>query len=350
MLSHSSEEERRINRLEHAKFLLYQIQQELAGTNHNKDCVIQCQDGDLSTSLANLASISLLVRNIGQEDETPVIIVPSLQLGELLLFLKYLFSNKVEEMFNKEDVGVIENVCHILEIDIGWKPRSEDPDLAIIGVHRTEVEPQTEPSPPEIKDDKTFREKRIKEQEKLRTKIRCKFCDEMVPFTVLSKHVKQKHPEKDLCCLVCEYRGESKTELETHVQTHAGDLHYLSCERCGHVVLSQYQLQRHRKTHNLKNLQSEKCPHCEKMFQVKDKLNKHVLLHQTGVLDKRFGCDECEKEFSKPYDLARHKKSHSGVKTHFCDICGDRFVDGTRLKQHKWIHSDHKGRGDYPVP
>lgn len=47
--------------------------------------------------------------------------------------------------------------------------------------------------------------------------------------------------------------------------------------------------------------------------------------------------------FSKPYDLTRHSKSHAGVKTHFCDVCGSRFVDGTRLKQHKWIHSNHKG-------
>ena len=282
-----------------------------------------------------------------QNLDAPVIIVPSLQVGELLLFLKYLYSNKVEEMFNKEDVGVIENVCQILDIDMkiqSVNELSQDLGSEIIEMHHPRGEPQTEISQPEIKDDKIFRERRIREQEKIKTKLSCKFCDEVIPFTLLSKHVRQKHPEKEICCLICEVQCETRKELEDHLQDHQQDnVYYLSCERCGRVVLSQYQLQMHRKTHNIKNLNPVKCPLCEKVFQIRDKLNRHIKLHESGELDKKFPCEKCNKKFSKQYDLARHLKSHNGIKTHFCDICGDKFVDGTRLKQHKWIHSNHKG-------
>ena len=60
------EEERRTNRLEHSKFLLYQVQQELSLYTTNKDCVLQCEDGSYWTSLPNIASISALVRNTCQ--------------------------------------------------------------------------------------------------------------------------------------------------------------------------------------------------------------------------------------------------------------------------------------------
>ena len=71
MLTQSEQEERRINRLEHAKFLLYQVHQELSLYGHNKDCVLQCQDGDLSTSLVTIAAVSALVRTTCQVRNGP---------------------------------------------------------------------------------------------------------------------------------------------------------------------------------------------------------------------------------------------------------------------------------------
>ena len=38
----------------------------------------------------------------------------------------------------------------------------------------------------------------------------------------------------------------------------------------------------------------------------------------------------------------RHLKSHLGIKSHSCSECGESFVDGTRLKQHRWIHLQHR--------
>ena len=34
--------------------------------------------------------------------------------------------------------------------------------------------------------------------------------------------------------------------------------------------------------------------------------------------------------------------THKGIKNYKCDVCERKFVDSTRLKQHKWIHSKTK--------
>ena len=116
------------------------------------------------------------------------IIVPSLQMGELLLFLKYLYSNKVEQMFNKEDVSVIENVCQILQIDLDMKVLENQAEVTE-ETREMSVRSATDSA---VKDDKIFRERRQRELAKLKTKISCKFCSEVFPFSLLGKHVKLK--------------------------------------------------------------------------------------------------------------------------------------------------------------
>ena len=114
------------------------------------------------------------------------------------------------------------------------------------------------------------------------------------------------------------------------------------CARCGRVCLSQYQLQQHKKTHNSKQLGSMTCPECQKTFQMAHKFREHLAAHKAGTLGRNFPCVHCAKTFRKQYDLARHLKSHMGIKSHKCDECGETFVDGTRLKQHRWIHLQHR--------
>jgi uncharacterized Zn-finger protein len=49
----------------------------------------------------------------------------------------------------------------------------------------------------------------------------------------------------------------------------------------------------------------------------------------------------CGRRFASRHNLDRHLKSHTGQKSHACDLCNKTFVDSTRLKRHKWIHSGH---------
>ena len=354
------DEEARINKHEHAKFLLYQVQQDLNMYKDNKDCIVQCEDGSYHTSSIVLLGISPILGSFCLHIDDPVIVVPSLELGELLLFFKYVFTNKIEEMFNKEDIVVIEKVSKLLNTDIFMKAKDDNNEIIIGNTEKlldhsensnnnlNEDDVTNQSHNPTIMNDtndkKAFRNKRNQQQEKLKSTVLCPFCNESFGFSLMSKHVKQKHSEKENDCLICKQSLGNKEELENHVQIHREEVNmfYLNCERCDHICLSQYQLQMHKKSHNIKKFESMACQFCDRVFQVKDKFNKHLEMHRNGELDKTLDCPYCDKQFKKQFDLKRHIKSHFGVKSHKCDICGQQFVDGTRLKQHKWVHNNVK--------
>ncbi|KAH7640828.1 zinc-finger double domain containing protein [Dermatophagoides farinae] len=55
-----------------------------------------------------------------------------------------------------------------------------------------------------------------------------------------------------------------------------------------------------------------------------------------------FTCDQCDKTFSKPSSLARHKYEHSGQRPHKCDVCNKAFKHKHHLTEHKRLHSGEK--------
>nr|XP_022906694.1 zinc finger protein 1 isoform X2 [Onthophagus taurus] len=55
-----------------------------------------------------------------------------------------------------------------------------------------------------------------------------------------------------------------------------------------------------------------------------------------------FGCDQCDKSFSKQSSLARHKYEHSGQRPHKCDECPKAFKHKHHLTEHKRLHSGEK--------
>ena len=50
----------------------------------------------------------------------------------------------------------------------------------------------------------------------------------------------------------------------------------------------------------------------------------------------RYSCDECDKTYSKPYNLKRHQSDHHENKVHVeCDICQKKFMKLQSLNKHK---------------
>jgi len=339
------------NKLDHAKFLLFHLQDDINSTRFNKDCIIQCSDGSYSTSSLIIFSLSSKMKNLLKESLENAgnvnIIIPSLGLGELLLFFKYFFSCKVHEMFNKEDTVVIQkvlkelciemnifeshsfienhdnNVFQCIHCDNSFKEHEmlvkhallDHPEHSAnlfiqckfcneVFIEEEECHKHTETmhakkSGPKDSEQK-FRIKRLKEQEKLKCFEMCKFCQEIVNFSLIARHIKQKHPKNEQTCVNCDQRNESRESLESHVQIHKdSNIWYLSCERCLKVRLSQYQLQIHKKAHNIKQFGEMSCPHCDRVFKIADKFKKHVESHETGKFDKSFPCVHCNKSFKK---------------------------------------------------
>lgn len=42
--------------------------------------------------------------------------------------------------------------------------------------------------------------------------------------------------------------------------------------------------------------------------------------------ERKFVCPACNKAFSRYTSLAAHKKTHTGFKSHVCNLCGKRSV------------------------
>ena len=196
--------EEELNRAEHAKFLLYQLQHDMNSSKKNKDCLIQCSDGSYLTSSVIICSLSTRILQLLEESsdflENPVIIVPTLDLGELLLFFKYFFSNKVEDMFNQEDTIVLEKVCNELEIDFVKAPEINKED-------QTEI----------------FYQEEIKEcNESKSLALRCKICSkEFINQELLFKHILLDHPQNSKSLLnQCKFCNEiflSEEECNNHI-------------------------------------------------------------------------------------------------------------------------------------
>ena len=51
-----------------------------------------------------------------------------------------------------------------------------------------------------------------------------------------------------------------------------------------------------------------------------------------------FACDHCDKRFNRKENLTRHLKNH-GDKIHICDVCSKAFTRSDLLKRHVALHS-----------
>ena len=92
------------------------------------------------------------------------------------------------------------------------------------------------------------------------------------------------------------------------------------------------------------------CRYCDRKFKNSKFLQNHEARHESGDLDERaFECtyeckpgEPCGKIFTNRHNLERHLKAHNNTnREHVCVDCGKTFVDSTRLKHHRWIHTGH---------
>nr|XP_034825633.1 uncharacterized protein LOC117983253 [Maniola hyperantus] len=88
-----------------------------------------------------------------------------------------------------------------------------------------------------------------------------------------------------------------------------------------------------------KKPKSFECPHCRRVFQHRNSLLYHILMHS----EKQQVCRECGKSFYTASALKIHVRVHSDDRPCKCEECGREFRQWSDLKYHKAsLHSNKK--------
>ena len=85
------------------------------------------------------------------------------------------------------------------------------------------------------------------------------------------------------------------------------------------------------------------CPHCDNVYDRKDKVLRHIGGVHEGKNNKRnHKCNFCEKKFNSPGIRLKHEDNiHRNIRKLKCDKCDASFNYGTQLRLHK--ESIHDG-------
>jgi len=138
-------------------------------------------------------------------------------------------------------------------------------------------------------------------------------------------------------CNICGKEMTSSRSRNIHEMSHLGQFLY-HCEECNKGFNEKSVLEKHKvKKHG--GSYSHFCDTCGQGFMLGRSLNAHI-----GNCGKKkpkkkpnlstHPCTVCEKIFNRKCNLERHMKMHSGVKEYSCDQCGKKFTDYRSLSNH----------------
>ena len=135
-------------------------------------------------------------------------------------------------------------------------------------------------------------------------------------------------------CTLCEKIFPVKQYLQRHWQINHTIRKWEECTICGKSVK---RLKIHMKSHTGPG--PHICPICNKCFRSSSDFRNHKLIHSG---ERPFKCKICDKSFSQKSNLASHITTHANLRPHKCKICGKAFSRESNLAVHMAIHTGER--------
>eukprot|EP01083_Nonionella_stella_P028481 78438_1 len=165
-------------------------------------------------------------------------------------------------------------------------------------------------------------------------KFVCKYCQQV--FTkkyYMKKHILNIHTDnkdKPYQCCYCWYGAATRWQIDIHEAIHRNERSY-KCKHCDRGFNNKKNMERHVLNDHVKPY---KCKHCDKGFGSKQYLRSHVLNRHTQNKDKPFQCRFCDYGASSQKRVTKHELVHSELKPFKCGQCDKRFKTLQYLHSH----------------
>lgn len=161
-------------------------------------------------------------------------------------------------------------------------------------------------------------------------RFRCTVCDYgTAQESLYNNHMKKHDAPSSMRCGTCDQEFKSWWRFEVHNKIHQKSL---KCEVCQKQFDKRKNLLRHvSRNHVVRKERDVPCPVCSKMFYDKWALRVHMEVHS----DKKEQCPYCLYTTCHPKNMRAHVKVHVKQFDYVCEKCGRGFVYNFLLRDHR---------------
>ncbi|EAT39684.1 AAEL008535-PA [Aedes aegypti] len=193
----------------------------------------------------------------------------------------------------------------------------------------------------------------LKEHETLENeKAKCEVCGKCFRTRIhMKRHVTQVHDKTfEFMCEICSKGFMKHSELKAHREYHELSPEEMKkqCPVCNKWLKNLRYWRRHVTRHQ--NEGAHKCEHCSHVSVNLLSLKQHIE-RKHGPKIKKYVCDLCGKEYSRPVTLKEHiANAHTGKPLYQCQFCDKSFFSNATMYAHRkkdhpqeWLQ-DHKAK------